>query len=214
MSFFCFKQEMLNTASLASIADALTKLLHPHAEVVIHDLATEQIAYISNPISHRVPGDPSLTELSPEEIEAGDVIGPYPKTNPDGRSLKSITAVLRGDDAKPYGLMCINVDVSMVETLHAVLGNFLKAGQEGARPQSLFEKDWREEANDIVGRFLADRRTVIDRLSPQDRSRLIGELDTKGIFNIRNAAPYVARILGLSRATLYKAIKTSREDPS
>jgi len=39
---------------------AIAALLHPHAEVVVHELATDTIVAIWNPFSGRTVGDPSL----------------------------------------------------------------------------------------------------------------------------------------------------------
>ena len=42
------------------IAQAIAARLHPHAEVVIHDLRSGHIVDIWNAFSHRKPGDESL----------------------------------------------------------------------------------------------------------------------------------------------------------
>ena len=42
-----------------NIGNAISKLLHPFAEVVIHDLEKDQIAAIFSPISKREIGDSS-----------------------------------------------------------------------------------------------------------------------------------------------------------
>ena len=42
------------------LCDAIALLLQPQAEVVLHDLATETVAYIANPFSRREIGEPSL----------------------------------------------------------------------------------------------------------------------------------------------------------
>jgi D-arginine utilization repressor len=36
-------------------------------------------------------------------------------------------------------------------------------------------------------------------------------LDSEGVFDIRNATPYLARVLGLSRATLYNRLRKTRK---
>lgn len=211
---YCANYEALMSIALQAmipVADAIAIVLRPYAEVVLHDLEAEEIAYIANPISRRAPGDSSLTDLIGVDVDGCEVIGPYPKTNPDGRSLKSITAILRDKQGQPYGLLCINIDVSMFETLESLAKAFLRLDDGKARPSALFEKDWREEANEIIGKFLADRGEVARKLSYEDRLQIIGELDVRGLFNVRNAVPYIARLLGVSRATLYKSLKDARK---
>ena len=56
----------------------------PNAEVVIHDLATNKIAYLANNLSKRKPGDDA--GLEDFELDGGaGVTGPYEKLNWDGK---------------------------------------------------------------------------------------------------------------------------------
>jgi predicted transcriptional regulator YheO len=198
-------------ATFVPVADAIAAVLRPHAEVVVHDLGTGTIRHITNRLSPRHPGDDSLAEL--DDIESLDkaVIGPYAKTNWDGRRLKSVTAVLRDGRHRAVGLLCINIDVSMFETLQALTKDFLRFGDTEARPAALFRNDWREEVNDLVGQFLTDRGTTLAAMGIDEREALVRQLEARGLFSVRNAAAYIAPLLGLSRATLYKTLKSVRE---
>ena len=108
------------------VAEAFAKLLHPFAEVVIHDLAKDSIVAIYNPLSKREVGDPSYLDSwdftgDPSE----NVIGPAEKTNYDGRRLKSISIVLRNDKGKAVGFICVNMDISVFENYQSTLQIFL-----------------------------------------------------------------------------------------
>src|SRR3712207_9037497 len=97
-------------ASYAPVCDAIALLFQPYAEVVLHDLSTETVVYLSNPFSKRELGEPSLLheiDFKPSDV----IIGPYEKVNWDGRRIKSVSAVLRAG-SKGIGILCINVDVS------------------------------------------------------------------------------------------------------
>lgn len=193
------------------VADAIAAVFAPHVEVVIHDLATGTVHHIANPISRRSPGDESLTELESAADPDASVIGPYAKTNWDGRRLKSITAVLRDGRGRAIGLLCLNVDVSLFETLQAVARDFLRFAEVADKPSVLFRNDWREDVNDIVGRLAAERGARLSALAPDDRMALVAALDARGLFDVRNATPYIAQLLDLSRATLYKTLKDVRD---
>src|SRR5262245_54900740 len=94
-----------------STAEAIQRLLHPHAEVVIHDIKKNRIAAIFHPFSKRKVGDPSL--LSEEEMAMlENCIGPYEKINWDGRKLKSVSSLIRDENGKIVGMLCINLDIS------------------------------------------------------------------------------------------------------
>lgn len=193
------------------VCDAIVQLLWPHAEVVLHDLKTGTIAYIANSYSKRVPGDNSLTEAESEFDLASDVIGPYPKTNWDGRRLKSITSVIRDQDGKPIGLLCINHDIEAFAGALDQLTSLIALPEKKEQIPALFAKDWREAVNAIIGGFLKDRGRSIASLNGADKDDLIAKLDREGLFEVRKAVPYIAEVLRLSRATIYNRLAQLRE---
>jgi len=195
----------------APIAEAVATLLKPHAEVVIHDLRTQTIAYIANNLSRREVGGSSLAELKDIGSLGADVIGPYRKTNFDGRQLKSITSVLRNTAGEPFGLLCINFDIAPIEAARDAL-NLLAAFQgAGAQPSALFRADWQETVNAAIADFLGERGLAASALAREDHTALVERLEQEGYFSIRNLVPYLARLLGISRATVYKHLREARQ---
>ncbi len=186
------------------VADAVAALFAPYAEVAVHDLSTGKLAHVANPMSRRRVGDPS--QLDDISIEGGvTVVGPYEKINWDGRRLKCISAVLPGDEG-PRGLMCINVDVSQFDEVRRALDGFLTLAAPKSDVQSLFLNDWREHVNAAIGEWTRENGVTVDALKREQRGALIAFLNARGAFNARNAHVYVARLLGVSRATLYSEL--------
>jgi D-arginine utilization repressor len=184
-------------------AQAIALLLHPFAEVVVHDLALDNVAAIFNSYSHRQVGDDSLLE----DIEfdpSKDIIGPYEKLNWDGRRLKSISVVIRDSDATAVGLLCINLDVSKFDDLNQVLERFLDQKNLVPQPQELFKDDWQERINIYVHDHLRQQHKTLESLTRADKQALIDVLNREGAFRQKNAATYVGKVLGISRATVYK----------
>jgi D-arginine utilization repressor len=197
-------------ASYVPICDAIAGLFHPHVEVVLHDLATRRIFYIANSFSKRRAGDSSLNEAQGVFAGMKPVIGPYPKTNWDGRRLKSITAVLGGGSRAPAALLCINHDINALAATVEQLQQFLKLPCEAVPTAPLLSQDWRERVNTVLGEFLAERKATLAGLKSPELDELMGELDGRGIFDIRRAVPYVAEVLQLSRATVYNRLAAIR----
>lgn len=195
-----------------AVADGIAMLFSPFVEVVIHDLASEAIAYISNPQSRRTPGDPSqLEELNFDPAQK--VIGPYEKTNWDGRRMKCLSIVLRQTDT-PIGLMCINVDVSSFDQVRRALDGFLGAPAQDENVRALFVHDWHERINRFVTEWCVERGVQLSTIDRGARRELIGGLNDIGAFQARRAPAYVARILGVSRATVYNELSALRRDAS
>lgn len=190
------------------VAQAIAALLHPHAEVVIHDLKTDRVVEIWNSFSHRRAGDESLLGDDIELHLDRDVFGPYDKAGPDGARLKSITAALRDAKGKRIGLMCINMDVSQFDQAVKLLSAFTSVAEK--RPEAMFRQDWREQINLMIRAFLEARRKALKALDRHERIQLIAELDAAGLFEARNAAPHVASAMDISRATVYALLNAAR----
>jgi D-arginine utilization repressor len=193
------------------ICNAIAALFHPHVEVILHDLATRKIYYIANSFSKRRAGDSSLNESEAAFAGMDEVIGPYPKTKWDGRRLKSITAVIYGPARKPAGLLCINHDIEVLTAAVDQLRHMIELPHETAPTKPLLSQDWREHVNTVIGEFLAARKATLADLKSSELDELMGELSARGIFDIRRAAPYVAEVLQLSRATIYNRLAATRK---
>lgn len=192
------------------VCDAIAMLFQPYAEIVLHDLATETVAYIAGNFSKRELGEPSL--LSEIGFEKGDgLIGPYEKVNWDGRSIKSISAVLRGEGDRPIGVLCINVDVSDFNAVLRTLNTLVRVPADQAKPEALFKEDWHERVNEYVQQWTSSRGLTISTMSRTDKQELVIELSSNGAFGGKNAASYISRILGMGRATVYKYLSKNGE---
>ena len=193
-----------------SVAEAVSVLLFPHAEVVIHDLKTGSIAAIFNNLSKRAVGDESLLDEIKNLSESQDVFPPYFKTNWDGRKMKSVTAVLRDETGKPMGLMCINLDISKWEEMHRFILDLIKPTTE--MPDFLFKNDWREKINIYVSTYLKQHALRLESLNKAEKQKLLFALHKEGAFETKNAASYIADVLQISRATVYNYLKESNEN--
>lgn len=196
-------------SSFTHVCDAIALLLQPYAEVVLHDLATETVAYIANNFSRRELGEPSLLheiDFKPSDL----IIGPYEKVNWDGRRIKSVSAVLRSD-GRPVGILCINMDVSQLHTAIQMLNALVSVPHAGEKPASLFKEDWHERINEYVQNWTRTRGLSIADLTRAQKQQLVADLAGDGAFGGRNAAAYISRILGLGRATVYNYLRRKDE---
>ena len=188
------------------IADAIATLFSPYAEVAIHDLASQKLVYIANNYSQRELGeDSNLSDLRFDQHS--QVIGPYQKRNWDGRQLRSISTVLRDDNRQPIGLLCINLDITVFESAKAALELFLSGQQLQPQPEVLFQDDWQERINTFLHAWLQARNLSLQTLQMKDKRSLVQALHAEGAFEGRSGADYVANVLSMGRATVYKYLK-------
>ncbi|MER7767324.1 PAS domain-containing protein [Kitasatospora sp. NPDC096140] len=191
--------------TFAPACRAVALLLGPYAEVVLHDIATDRVLAIWNPMTPRAPGDPSmLGELDEVDPTAPDVYGPYEKALPDGRRLSAVSAVLRDDAGQPSAVLCVNLDRGPLEQAAALLAGF--AAPSAPRPEPLFERDWTERMNDVIAGHARARGRPLERFTREDRLAVLRELDQAGVFAVRRAVPVVATALRISRSTAYSLL--------
>ena len=184
------------------VCQAVALLLGPYAEVVLHDAEHDRVLAIWNPLSKRAAGDPSLLgELDDLDPSAHDVYGPYEKLLADGRRLSSVSAVLRDADEQAVAVLCVNLDRTPLDQAAAVLAGFAAPTQ--ARPEALFDQDWTERVQQIIGSYVRTRGKPVERLGRDDRLAVLTELDRAGVFAVRRAVPVVAVALQASRSTVY-----------
>lgn len=188
------------------VANAIAKLFYPYVEVVIHDLNSQKVAYIANNFSKREVGAPSLLEEIQFDSKAS-IIGPYEKTNWDGRALKSISVVLNNTEHQAIGLMCLNVNVSAFSAIFTALQGFLHPQTMIEKPDVLFKSDWQEKINVFVHTWLQKHQLSLTTLTRENKQQIVKALAKEGAFEGKNAANYIAGILDLARATVYNYLK-------
>jgi predicted transcriptional regulator YheO len=195
-------------APLETVCAAIAALLAPHAEVALHDLASDTIVGLWNPFPGRAVGDPSLLDELPASWRERPVQGPYRKVLADGSELSAVSAVVRDTRGRAQGLVCVNLDRGPLIELARLLAQVAAPVVEP--PPELFARDWREQIALTVDMWC--REQLIDRrqLTREQRGWLVAVLEERGLFATRRAADHAARALGVSRATVYALLKEVR----
>lgn len=205
------KQELQNALP---VAECFSRLLHPFAEVVVHDLEKDEIEAIYNPFSKREVGDSSYLDRWDFTVDPSEtVIGPYEKVNFDGRRLKCISLVLRDEQGRAVGFVCVNMDISVFEGYQSVIQTFLdnNDGTITEVQSRLFKDDAYEQINGFIQDYCKKACLSLEALKREDKKDLIAALNEAGAFKTKNASAYVSRVLNVSRATVYNYLKETEK---
>ncbi|MBC3421879.1 MULTISPECIES: helix-turn-helix transcriptional regulator [Pseudomonas] len=194
------------------IADGIATLLFPHAEVIIHEVKTQTVVHIANNFSKRKLGDDSALDELPGDIAEVTSLGPYEKLNWNGQNIRSITSVLKNARGEAEFLLCINLNFSVLEQARAALDAFFQVSRLIPQPDALFKDDWQERINTFLHAWLNERQLSLNTLNMKTKRALVEALYTEGAFDGRSGADYVANVLNMGRATVYKYLRALREE--
>lgn len=188
-----------------SVGEAVATLLHPYAEVVLHDLRTGRIVRIWNSFTERQAGDLSnlkgAQDLFPEDQA---VLGPYEKALPSQGRTKSITAGLRSSENELIGFLCVNLDVSVVDQARALMSAF--ASSDLKRPEPIYRTDVQQHISYLVRDYSLKVNKPIDNLTRAERTELVALVDRDGLFQARNSVMLVSKAMKISRASIYNLL--------
>lgn len=183
---------------------AIVELFHPFVEAAVHDLEKGKLVAIYHNISQRIIGDDSpIKELKVDTQDFPDYFPSYYKKNWDGRSLKCTSITIRDKKDKAVGLICFNVDTSFAQDAHQLLERFLQAKDKAENPVEIFGSQCEEQAISLIQCYLEEKQLSLNHLNRNQKRELVRHLYLKGIFNFKNAAPFIAQYLNISRASVY-----------
>lgn len=200
-------------AMLKPLVSAVAETFGSRCEIVLHDLRKpdNSIVAIAGNVTERHVGG-SMSQIGLSVLAAGDQAKDqynYVTRAPNGRELKSTTVVLRDEQGKPFGLFCINFDITDLRMLAAALEDLV-----GSDRQPPAHVAFTDDVDQVIDAIMQEENMALgrplDRLSKQDRLEVLSTLDRRGVFALQRSAPQVAERLGVSRATLYSDLQGLR----
>lgn len=196
------------------IVDGIAVFFGESCEVLLHSFESldQSIIHIKNGhITGRSLGSP-ITDLGMkilnESSESDRMVTDcyYSKTT-DGKTLRSVTILIRNRSNKPIGMMCINLNMS------APLMDILGAFSPHSKEEKVNPENFVNNVDDLVKTTLREAINSINSFNIPNHEKnktIVNELIKKGIFDIRGAIDIVAQELSLSRYTVYNYMRENK----
>ncbi len=199
------------------LVQGLAQTFGKNCEVVLHDfsLLPNSIITIENGhITGRNVGSP-MTELSLKKVSRGDTksnIINYTGKSAEGRVLKSSTFFIHDDKGETIGCFCINFDMSELMVARNVLNDLMQVTTniETRGTESLNKVN--DVLTDLVQVTIEQVGKPVAFLTKEEKVRIVNILDQQGAFLIKGAIDYVAKVLCVSRYTIYNYLDEIRVD--
>lgn len=206
-----------------SVAELIARTF-PDAEVVLHDLSLPQhsVIYVANGIVTGRKVGQTFHHLIEKAVFAGNpedgVVDNY-TFEKDGRQIRSSSLLIRNEQKKLIGALCINIDTTQASALLNLAQGLLTGRRADtnsgskALPDSLgqscpvtVEKSNEESVRQFVNNMVDSMIRELElegKHTKEDRLELIRFMDERGVFLVKGSMEYVAGKLGLSKVTLY-----------
>lgn len=197
---------------LAEIIGPLTRSLGASYEIVLHDyrIPDRSVVAVAGKVTARRVGS-AMSEIGLSILGEGEKAEDrlnYLAKAPNGRIVNSSTIVLRDDDRKVFGALCINQDVTAIRHAAAILDTL--SGRYAEPKPTTFSNDIRDVIDAALREVLAGRAPAL--LSRGERLEVFRALDARSIFSVKRAMSRVAAAMGVSRATAYSCLQAVRAE--
>ena len=218
------------------LTEFLGQALGPDYEVALHDMTDKNrsiIAIANNHVSGREIGAPltnvALSILRDKSYETSDYRLHYYGVSINGKDLRSNTMFIK-QNGRLIGMLCINFDDSRYRALSNKLMGLCHPdmfvedvvlhpaaeSNTAASPTKLAPEKFRNSteavAVDAINRELEHLGVTADRLTSEERLKIIGALESNGIFLLKGAVKDVAVGLHCSQASVYRYLSQIKND--
>ena len=215
-----------------TLVSFLGEALGPDYEVVLHDLTSEEgtiAAIVNNNISGRTEGAPlsnmALRFIHGKVYEKQPYVAGYQGASQAKGRLRSSTMFIK-DGSELIGMLCINFDAAkysrMAQELLALCGAHQEPGPTlGVENFVSSLPDAVQAAiTDVTGVYTGVQNVDIDvtgsalppdRLTMDEKVRIVEDLQQAGIFYMKGAVSEVAAQLGSSEATIYRYLSKLKD---
>lgn len=202
--------------SMIPLIEGIATTFGKNCEVVLHEIngSKRSIVAISNGhVTGRAIGDSPL-EIGIKALNKDDDVKNilnYKNKTSDGRILKSSTTFIRDENDEIIGCLCINIDISQFVLAQKALEEILYTS---TNTEVSLDNNTLNNVNDvlvnIVQQTLEDTGKPVAYMNKDEKVGIVKKLNDQGAFLIKGAIDYVAKILCVSRYTIYNYLDEIR----
>jgi len=197
------------------ILDGLANTMGKNCEVVLHEITdtSKSIVAISNGhVTGRTVDSPMLDigiQALGHEDKANNIIN-YSNKSVNGKILKSSTMFIKDEKDTIIGALCVNIDISEFVVAHKVLDEFIQSDVKKEITFDSLSNNINDVLNNVVADTLESYGKPVAYMNKEEKVHIVRKLDEQGAFLIKGAIDYVAKILCVSRYTVYNYLDEIR----
>ncbi|WP_251448943.1 helix-turn-helix transcriptional regulator [Vermiculatibacterium agrestimuris] len=215
------------------LVEFLGLVLGPTYEITLHDVHGKNstiVAIVNGSVSGRdLDSPPTAMALRAVAENAKDM--DY-RTNYNGltsgnRPLRSSTFYIKDKNDDLVGMLCVNFDDSKFQELSSQLFQLIHPDVYMENNivirsdvlESLKEEDTERfgdsmtsAADSVIEEVLSEGNIPVERLSQEEKIRIVAQLERRGIFRLKGAVAHVSKELHSSPASIYRYLTRVRQE--
>ncbi|WP_198672894.1 helix-turn-helix transcriptional regulator [Photorhabdus sp. CRCIA-P01] len=212
-------------SQLSAVMDAFASVAGQNIEIVLHDLSRPEasvLKIINGHISGRSPGsslfdgpenDQGFLGLLKQE-ESRDTCRPeifsdYRTTSRHGKSLRSATVVFKSESGTALASLCFNADNSAIENARNAL-KLLLPPDNNINENS--DTGLEEKLNEIIRTCIPPAGHLRTGATKKEKVEIVRSMQEKGMFIVRGGVEKAAKVLGVTRYTIYNYLDEIRKN--
>lgn len=175
--------------SIENIVDGIAAMYGQHTEVVLHSLDAKHPSVVKIANGHvtgREVGAP-ITNLALLKLKTGqDISNSYLTKCANGKTLRSITTVIRNSKNQPIGLLCINsdMDAPLQSVLRTMMPEQLLSSELTSSPE-VFARNIDEALHSTIDSVNYEVRANPAISTSQKSREIVNQLHELGFSNSR-----------------------------
>ena len=205
--------------SYRSLVEGLGNYLGFGYEIVLHSLEVfkHSVVYIKNgEHTGRTVGAPitdKALELLVYFYETNTTQETYYSFNSKGEPLKSTTIAIQGENNRIIGLLCMNfyMNITFYDFIHEFIQN-----KDSAKENKPITETFASNVDDMIYTTLNSVKKEIynnPNISSSNKNKeIIFALNNRGIFQIKDSVSVVAKLLNISKNTVYLHLRNCEDD--
>jgi predicted transcriptional regulator YheO len=197
------------------VADMIFATFGSNCEVVVHNLQNVQssLIYIKGTVTGRELGAPTteviLKELRQHGNQVKDKLGYTTRTKED-KLVKTSISFIRNDQEEVIGFLGINFDITAFSMVNQIIKDFSSTtdfDQTDHHLNESYAKNIEEVFEHLINTALIETGVPIQEMSREDKIRFVRNLEEKGTFLIQGSTDRIAKVLGVSKQTIYNYLE-------
>ncbi|MBW8186119.1 MULTISPECIES: helix-turn-helix transcriptional regulator [Shewanella] len=197
--------------SMENVVEGIAAMYGEHTEVVLHSLDSRDPSVIKIANGHvtgRKLGAP-VTNLALLKLKTGqDISNSYLTKCATGKTLRSITTIIRNGQNRAIGLLCINTDMDapLQSVLRTMMPDSMVNTEMTSTPE-VFARNIDEALHSTIDSVNNDVRGNVD-IAPSKKSReIVTQLYDLGVFELKDSAQVAATRLDISVHSIYRYLR-------